>query len=85
MIITKDHLTGVAVGVGACAIGYYVYKKNQDQVDMFLRKQGIDIPSSSNKDCAYMSLEELVSQKEHLEDLIAEKELLNSNSSVATV
>ena len=27
--INKDHLKGAAVGVGVCAVGYYIYKKNK--------------------------------------------------------
>ena len=34
--INKDHVIGAAVGVGVCAVGYYAYKKNQNQVDNFL-------------------------------------------------
>ena len=40
--INKDHLKGAAVGVGVCAVGYYIYKKNQTKVDGFLKKQGIN-------------------------------------------
>ena len=35
--INKDHLKGAAVGVGVCAVGYYIYKKNQTKVDGFLK------------------------------------------------
>ena len=41
--INKDHLKGAAVGVGVCAVGYYIYKKNQTKVDGFLKKQGINV------------------------------------------
>lgn len=30
---------GVAAGVGAAALGYYLYKKNKDKVNTFLLKQ----------------------------------------------
>ena len=43
--INKDHVIGAAVGVGVCAVGYYAYKKNQNQVDNFLRQQGINVSS----------------------------------------
>ena len=52
--ITKNHLVGAAVGVGVAAVAFYLYKKNQAKVDEFLRKQGINIKTSS---CA--SLENL--------------------------
>ena len=41
--IKKEHLVGAAIGVGAVAVGYYLYKKNQNKVDNFLRKQGLNI------------------------------------------
>lgn len=73
--INNDHLIGAAVGVGACTIAYYVYKKNESQVDTFLKNQGISVPSSSNKNYNTMSIEELMETKELIEDVIAEKEV----------
>ena len=54
--INKDHIKGVAVGVGVCAVGYYVYKKNQDKVDGFLKKQGINVQTVNHKDYANIKL-----------------------------
>ena len=73
--VKKEHLVGAAIGVGTVAVGYYLYKKNQSKVDSFLRKQGINIKTSSEVTYDNMNLEELMTTKEHLEDLIAEKEL----------
>jgi hypothetical protein len=73
--ITTQHITGFFIGLGAAALGFYAYKKNQDKVDEFLAKQGIKIPGRSSADLASLSLEELLLRKEHIEDLIAEKEL----------
>ena len=73
--IKKEHLVGAAIGVGTVAVGYYLYKKNQNKIDDFLRKQGINVKSSNQTNYENMSLEELVTVKENLEDLIAEKEL----------
>lgn len=84
MIITRTHLTGFAVGVGVCAVGYYLYKKNEDKIDEILRNQGIDIPVSPKKDYSSMTLEELVAQKERIEDLIAEKEMIKDQLAVST-
>lgn len=78
--INKDHITGALVGVGVCAAGYYIYKKNQTKVDEFLKKQGINISNDSTKDYSNMSLEELMETKETIEDLIAEKELVLNES-----
>ena len=83
--IKKEHLVGVAVGVGTVAVGYYLYKKNQSKVDSFLRKQGINIKTSSEAIYDNMALEELVTTKEHLEDLIAEKELSTNTAVSETV
>lgn len=73
--INKDHVKGALVGVGICAAGYYLYKKNQNQVDNFLREQGINVPTANHKDYKHMSIEELMETKELIEDLIAEKEI----------
>ena len=75
MNITSQHMAGFAVGVGAAVAAYYVYKNNQPQIDEFLRRQGIQLPETSVKEYSNMSLEELVTEKEHLEDLIAEREM----------
>ncbi|SPF48048.1 conserved hypothetical protein [Syntrophobacter sp. SbD1] len=75
MNITSQHITGFVVGVGVAGLGFYLYKKNQHTVDEFLRRQGIQLPALSDKDYAEMSLQELVAEKERLEDLIAEREL----------
>jgi len=77
MNITSQHLTGFVVGIGAAAAGYYMYKKNQTQIDDFLRRQGIQMPESGSKDFGSLTLEELVTEKEHLEDLIAEREMVD--------
>ena len=73
--VKKEPLIGAVAGVGAVAVTYYLYKKNQNKIDDFLRKQGINVKSSNQTNYENMSLEELVTVKENLEDLIAEKEL----------
>lgn len=75
MAITSQHVTGFAIGLGVAGLGFYVYKKNQPQIDDFLRKQGIQLPDRGSQDYSAMTLEELVSEKERLEDLIAEREM----------
>ncbi len=78
MAITSDHLVGLAVGVGTAAACYYLYKKNQSRVDDWLRQQGINVPAGSGKEYSAMNLEELVLEKERLEDLIAEREMTDA-------
>lgn len=82
--INKDHIKGALVGVGICAVGYYVYKKNQTQVDSFLRKQGINVSNNISKDYRNMNLEELMETKELIEDIIAEKELVTPEVNCCT-
>jgi len=72
--ISSQHVTGFVVGLGVAAAGFYFYKKNQKRVDAWLRQQGIALPASEASDYQAMTLEELVREKEQLEDLIAERE-----------
>ena len=73
--ITKEHLIGAAVGIGTVAVGLYLYKKNQSKVDNFLRSQGLNIKPTSNLNLDNLDLEGLTEMKEHIEDLIAEKNI----------
>lgn len=73
--LNKDHLTGLVVGVGIAATGYYLYIRNKEKVDQMLANYGINMPESVQKDYSKMSLEELMLKKETIEDLIAEKEM----------
>ena len=41
MNITSDHVTGFVVGLGAAALGLYMYKKNEAQIDQ-LAAQPVD-------------------------------------------
>ena len=77
MTITSDHVTGLIVGVGVASLGFYLYKKNEAQIDEWLRHQSIGFPfaGSQAKDQSGMSVEELMREKERLEDLIAEREM----------
>lgn len=75
MALTSQHITGFAVGIGVAAVGFYMYKQNEHEVDEWLRGHGIELPTASVKDYGVLNLEELVLEKERLEDLIAEREL----------
>ena len=77
-VITKNHLVGAAVGVGVAAVAFYLYKKNQAKVNEFLRKQGINIKTSSCASLENLDIEGLTEMKEHIEDLIAEKSAAES-------
>jgi hypothetical protein len=77
MSITSEHVTGLIVGIGVASLGFYLYKKNEAQIDEWLRHQSIGFPfaGSQGKDQSGMSVEELLREKERLEDLIAEREM----------
>ena len=83
--MNSDHVTGFVFGLGAAALGGYLYKKNKEQVDDWLREQGINVPQSNSDSTTAMSLEELVREKERLEDLIAEREMAAKNTAGAGV
>ena len=74
MALSNNHVTGFLVGVGVAAAGFYAYTRNKKKIDDFLRQQGIRIPESPTVDATKLSFEELVAEKERLEDLIAERE-----------
>lgn len=74
MSLSNEHVTGFLFGIGVAGLGFYYYKKNQPQVDAWLKEQGIELPESPVRNYAEMKLEELVLEKERLEDLIAERE-----------
>jgi hypothetical protein len=83
MAITSEHVTGFVIGLGVAAAGFYLYKTNQKRVDAWLESQGIQFPGASASDHGSMTLEELVHQKERLEDLIAEREYAAEQKPVA--
>lgn len=70
----KSHVVGFVAGIGVAAVGYYAYTKNKDKVDNFLSSYGIKVAKKNKENYSEMTLEDLVLKKEHLEDLIAEKE-----------
>ena len=72
---------GILIGVGVSAVGFYAYKKNEDKVDAFLRRRGMDI-KQRGADYDTMTVEELMRTKETIEDLIAEKEMQEQSVTV---
>jgi hypothetical protein len=77
MNVTSDHVTGFVVGLGVASLGFYLYKKNEAQIDQWLRGQSINFPfpGFQAQKQSGLSLEELLREKERLEDLIAEREM----------
>ena len=74
MPLNANHVAGFIAGVGVSVAGFYLYKKNQAQVDQFLSEHGIEVSSLTERDTSSMTMKELVKTKEGLEDLIAERE-----------
>ena len=83
MPITTQHVTGFVIGLGVAAAGFYLYKINQKRVDAWLESQGLQLPRAGANDPSSMTLEELVREKEKLEDLIAEREYAASQKAEA--
>ena len=86
MTINSEHVTGFIAGLGVAALGFYLYKKNEGQIDQWLRSQSINFPfpGSKAKDQSATSLEELLREKERLEDLIAEREMAAKSPAATT-
>ena len=84
MAINSNHVSGFVVGLGAATLGLYLYKQNQQRVDQWLRQQGINVPQLGGKDEKSMSVQELMFEKERLEDLIAEREVENKEQAPAS-
>ena len=75
MNITSEHVTGFIVGIGVASMGFYMYKKNEARSTSGCAASRSPFPGSPAKDQSGMSLEELLREKERLEDLVAEREM----------
>ena len=73
-MIFNRFIYGAIAGVAVTATGVYLYQRNRDKIDAFLRSQGINVPAGTAKEFSEMKMEDLVATKERLEDLIAEME-----------
>jgi hypothetical protein len=71
MAFNRDFLMGFVSGTVVGAVGYRLYEQNNGQLKSLVQN---NLPSVSfQAPRADLALEDLVSQKERLEDLIAEK------------
>jgi hypothetical protein len=72
MAFNNDFLMGFLSGTVVGAVGYRLYEQNGGQLQRLVQPQG----AFNQKAVSYQpSVEELVSQKERLEDMIAEMQL----------
>ena len=85
MAITSDHVAGFVAGIGVASLGFYMYRKNEAQINEWLRGQSINLPfpGFQAKDPSGKSLEDLLREKERLEDLIAEREMAEKSQTQA--
>lgn len=71
MALNRDFLMGFLSGTVVGAVGYRLYEQNGGQLQRLIQPQGtFNQPTTSYQP----SLEELVAQKERLEDMIAEQQ-----------
>ncbi|MCC5800839.1 hypothetical protein [Rossellomorea vietnamensis] len=80
MVMNKDFLMGFVSGTVVGAVGYRLYEQNQGQLSQLIQHNPISnslqsMQPSMRQD---LSIEDLISQKERLEDLIAEKKVTSS-------
>ncbi len=75
MGISSQHFTGFAIGLGVAALGFVIFRKFQGKGGKSALGQRTDQPLTAARDEAAASLEELMLEKERLEELIAEREL----------
>jgi len=69
MVVNKDFLMGFISGTVVGAVGYRLYEQNGGQLQRLVQPNG----GLGQRAVSYQpSLEELVAQKERLEDAIAE-------------
>lgn len=76
MVLNKDFLVGFLSGTVVGAVGYRLYEQNGGQLQRLIQPQGAfnPQPTSATQSPYQPTLEELVLQKERLEDMIAERQ-----------
>ena len=75
MALNKDFLMGFLSGTVVGAVGYRLYEQNGGQLQRLVQPQGSLGAFNQNASSYQPSVEELVSQKERLEDMIAEMQM----------
>ncbi|MBQ8162542.1 MAG: hypothetical protein IJ083_17590 [Clostridia bacterium] len=81
MFTNNQLVKGILIGTGVSLVAFCAYKSNEEKVDAFLRRHGISVKTPGTS-LESMSIEELMRQKEDIEDLIAEKELQDQSVTV---
>lgn len=75
MAFNKDFMMGFVSGTVVGAVGYRLYEQNSGQLKSLIQPQGgFSQFESIGGPAQQPSVEELIAQKERLEDLIAEQQ-----------
>ncbi|SDN51473.1 hypothetical protein [Bacillus sp. OK048] len=76
MALNQDFLMGFVSGAVVGAVGYRLYEQNSGQLNRLIQPEGGGAnPFRQNSNSYRPSMEELMAQKERLEDLIAEMQV----------
>ncbi|MRX73810.1 hypothetical protein GJU40_16835 [Bacillus lacus] len=76
MAINQDFIMGFVSGTVVGAVGYRLYEQNSGQLNRLIQPAGSGhSPFRQNTSSYRPSVEELMAQKERLEDLIAEMQV----------
>ena len=68
MLNNNPLVKGILIGVGVSVVGFCAYKHNEDKVDDFLRRHGVNVKSPA-AGFETMSVEDLMRTKETIEDV----------------
>lgn len=72
MMLTRDFWMGFITGTVVGAVGYRLIEQNNGQLQRLLHTEPLSLAAGKGSE---PTLEELVAQRERLEDLIAEQKL----------
>lgn len=78
MVMNKDFMMGFVSGTVVGAVGYRLYEQNQGQLSQLIQNpatQQLNPLQSVAASREELTLEDLIAQKERLEDFIAEKKV----------
>lgn len=73
MFDCKKNICNIVGGISIAAVGYYLYSRNKNKVDLFLSKN-IKCLKKSNNGLKDLNIEELKLKKEIIEELILKKQ-----------
>ena len=90
MLLDKNFLIGVGLGIAAGAVGYKLYNEHRqtilESLDNLKNRMcpgaGSEVPVTEQQ-TTEIDLAELEKQKEHLEDLIAEQQMKQAEQSAS--